>query len=1097
MIEHRHAPPSVAARPIAPALSPQARAQLEQRLQRWKKFPDRVSTPRVDWSPRANRRTSWTPPAAAIRNPHLRTPARHAVGDGPGAAIAVDTIRVAILRIDFLADRTGAETSGDGKFDLTAPDTNVAPIDRPPHNRAFYLDHLEALNRYYDAQSYGRVLVEGDVWPRTPDGAYHVSDMADFGPWTFDVDIYRAAVNMMRTMLFAADSQSIAVGDRIPWDSYDRFMIIHAGSDLQSDLRGDSPRDIPSLTLGVDDTDRVVFPDSLNRPLDRCAFIPETENQDGFLAALNGVIAHESGHNFFGFADLYNFETGLPVVGLWSLMDAGNLAGKTIPFHGEDLFATGLLPPSLDPFHRFFATDALFFPDIAFGDTTELRDSERYPDIPRIWLSSDEYLLLEHRHQYRKESDPFIVDQSPTTTVILGPNTPDRYEYDQLLPGGGVLVWHIDASVIPFETAFRFNEDFGFNTNPNRLGISIIEADGLQDLGDPGSPLLLGSFFDPYFVGNNATLSDSTVPNLRPHIQTRPHTRMDVLDTLQAVMRVRAVRTWQLGGWPVAADFPPEGPQLMAIDADGDGAPEVCWAGGDIDSPDSTALFAVRSNGRGLFTPAHSFFTLDFRPRPVMAALATGAGGAGPSLFAVSTYARFDSLGAFVGGGKVWLVDHLGNVQPGWPASLPMRVSTPPVIAGTYPNASIFVGCENGEVVELALDGSLRRSSATRLARVTGRLAVRPDDSGTGWLVAAGDEEGYVAVNGYPASNPPGPWPLKLGALGFEPDFLWIDFDGEGNAPGGATRACGDPTLIVHHADRLWALCANGVPLQDGWGRPTGDTLANGLGAGDPDADGYPEVLTQGVHTGVAFWNQSGYPSPGWPKKPSRENFPTHSPPLVVDVDGDGVANVVADNASGILFALDALGRTPEGWPLATGSGAAGAPLAVDFNGDGMLEIVAPDRPLVDSLQFGINGRYESLYAYTLPVGPGSPAVTSWTMLGGDPGRSSTLPPARTPVAGAPSPGPLVPGSLKAYPNPARRKPVQFAYQLTEPAEVEFKIVDSSGHQVTSFRGTGRRADNVDVWEPGNTPAGLYLAHVKFKSGGRERQETVTVGLIR
>src|SRR5205823_4859907 len=130
------------------------------------------------------------------------------------------------------------------------------------------------LSRYYDVQSYGRVRVEVDVWPAESDSAYHLSDMADFGPWRFGSSIFRAAVTMMRTCFFAADSQSIARGVRIPWAKYDRFDIIHAGSDLQSDIRADSKEDIPSFTMFVDDTDRVIFPDSTNRdrPIDRVAF---------------------------------------------------------------------------------------------------------------------------------------------------------------------------------------------------------------------------------------------------------------------------------------------------------------------------------------------------------------------------------------------------------------------------------------------------------------------------------------------------------------------------------------------------------------------------------------------------------------------------------------------------------------------------------------------------------------------------------------------------------------------------------------------------------------------------------------------------------
>src|SRR5207247_2538417 len=115
----------------------------------------------------------------------------------------------------------------------------------------------EALRRFYDAQSYGRVALEGDVWPHAQNGAYSTIDMADFGPWQFSrgEDVYRAAVRMFRAMFFAADSQARQRGEPIPWDRYDRFMIIHAGGDLQSDLRQDSPEDIPSFTVGLGDTD--------------------------------------------------------------------------------------------------------------------------------------------------------------------------------------------------------------------------------------------------------------------------------------------------------------------------------------------------------------------------------------------------------------------------------------------------------------------------------------------------------------------------------------------------------------------------------------------------------------------------------------------------------------------------------------------------------------------------------------------------------------------------------------------------------------------------------------------------------------------------
>jgi hypothetical protein len=88
-------------------------------------------------------------------------------------------------------------------------------------------------------------------------------------------------------------------------------------------------------------------------------------------------------------------------------------------------------------------------------------------------------------------------------------------------------------------------------------------------------------------------------------------------------------------------------------------------------------------------------------------------------------------------------------------------------------------------------------------------------------------------------------------------------------------------------------------------------------------------------------------------------------------------------------------------------------------------------------------------------------------------------------------------GSFKAFPNPARRSPVQFAYQLTEEATVEFRILDSSGHEVTRFTRSGRRSDNLETWDPTGVPAGLYVARVRFSGPGGSHTESVPVGVLR
>src|SRR5439155_24605045 len=101
-----------------------------------------------------------------------------------------------------------------------------------------------------------------------------------------------------------------------------------------------------------------------------------------------------------------------------------------------------------------------------------------------------------------------------------------------------------------------------------------------------------------------------------------PPRPLEFLDNPDTRMHFVSPRTWQLPGWPVLADLPPEGPQLLAVDAAGDRRPEVCWAGGDTASADSAAIFAVRFDGSRLDTTlaSYAFHRFDRRPRPQMAA---------------------------------------------------------------------------------------------------------------------------------------------------------------------------------------------------------------------------------------------------------------------------------------------------------------------------------------------------------------------------------------------------------------------------------------------------------------------------------------------
>ena len=777
----------------------------------------------------SSRRRGWQPPARSSGQHSFESSA--GLYDPPLPS-EIDTVRMAFIRIDFLNDRGGSASSGTGQFNMVAADTFANPVDHPPHDRSFYVSHAEALSRYIEAQSYGRIRLEIDVWPAEQDSAYHLSDMADLGPWSFGSAIFRAAVDMMRLCFFAADSQSIAKNDRIPWDTYDRYTIIHAGSDLQSDIRQDSPEDIPSFTMFVDDTDRVIFADSSNRdrPIDRVCFIPETINQDQAFGALNGVIAHENGHNLFGFGDIYDIATALPVVGFWSLMDSGNLVGAFVPQGLDTLFVVGLLPPSIDPFQRNFILDEGLLKYRTPGPTDTamfaIRGSQRTNDFVKLDQSSDEYLILENR--YLSPAAAVALRQDPVTGVVLGPRLPDSLEYDALLPGGGILAWHVDESVIPFFTSLRVNPDFGFNSNFFRPGLEILEADGLDDLGDFGSPYVLAGPYDPYQAWVQPELSETTVPSLIPHQGTRPHMRVEFLDNASDSMIVRVTREWQPAGWPVVANFPPGGPLPLAADLDRDGRPEVVWGGGDTTVTDtslaareavrdSAALFAVRWDGKGIGgLDTLDFAHLDRRPLRMVAAV-PASGAADGIVFAVTEwYGAGDATG-----GRLWAVGPSGTLL-GFPVTLPSPATTPPIVTGNVTDGwRVMVGCADGRVRAVNESGAVVATSLTALTGVSGRLALwNPSGAAVpatpGALLVAADAFGLVQLYAYPSLVPTGvSW--GVGVPGFEPDFLWMRLGGTG-AQASDECAPSQPTLFTHHADRVWAHCPTTGAALPGWG---------------------------------------------------------------------------------------------------------------------------------------------------------------------------------------------------------------------------------------------------------------------------------------
>lgn len=1017
--------------------------------------------------------------------------------EGETAASSVpyqDTIRVLVLRIDFKTDRSGNLTTGNGKFNLSPPDTINVPVDPTPHDRDFYMAHNEALRRYYEVTTHGRLVYEYDVYPKQGT-AYSTTDMADFGPWNIldDPDIFDKAFRMFRAFVVAADTQDVS----IPWDQFHRVTLIHAGSDLQSDVNQNSPNDIPTFTIGVAEEDAIPVADSTIF-IQAGMIMPETTNQDGFFAALNAVFAHEMGHLIFGWRDVYNVATGFPVCGLWTLMDTGNLLG-TIVQTGQganirQFFAIGVLPPLTDPYQTSIVWGDVPLADpVQWGVVDSLMPPQVVPRVIRVPLSSEEYLLLENRRWDINGDDQLVLQRDPTTGVILGPSTTDSLEYDFLLPGEGVLAWHVDDSVVSFDfitgepLGRRLDPFFSLNADPDRKGLQIFEADGLDDLGDFTSPLALGSPFDPFFIPNNGLLAPGGRPRLITNSGTDPHLQVEVLDSLQYSMRVRVTREWAVDGWPVVV-LPAEGGVEPLVLNFLTGGRKVVFAAGD------SAVHALRPDGLG---GGVSGSLLWQSPASLSTIAELRHSSAGP--VAVAVYPNPVTLSSGVGsmdGSRVIAVDGAGNAVPGFPVriadSSPIGgrtvqwVTAGPIVVNPVAGGSrILVGTRSGAILSIREDGSVENVPFP-VASTNPILSITAAEKNGAILVAAADSLGLVLVGGF--GTPFTPTGTGASAPGWRPEVAWVEFN---NGAGGQTQIgmeAGNnsdlPQLVV-----LDTKLGAGAIYQ--WEDPTrlrklselggiDTTLAKGISVGDLDDDGFNEIVLATLDGRIGFWNLTGLSTPGWPGAFEPEHFATNSVPVVADVDGNPGLEIIAITGSGRLHALDRNKRDLPGWPLGTGAGQEASPALLDINGDGSLELLIAD---ADSL----------LYAFDLPtlVAGSSP----WPMWRGNSGRTSALvaPPSDGSIAQNRL---IVDGSLKCYPNPAKRQPLQVAFSLREPASCTLEIFDASGRKVAEMSHQGLRSDNHITWDPRDQGPGLYVGRLQVRSATTAETHVVHMGVL-
>lgn len=262
------------------------------------------------------------------------------------------------------------------------------------------------------------------------------------------------AATMARDALLAADpTVNFAPFDNNGDGFVDAFIVIHAGAGAE--VTG-SASDIWShkwtLTGGARTVDGTkVF-----------AYLTVPED------AKIGVCCHELGHLLFGFPDLYDTDNTSEGIGNWCLMAGGSWGG------GGD---TPVHPSAWCKANQGWAT----VDNRTTNAPLSIADVKTSHTVYRLWKDGTpggEYFLVENRQQSG---------------------------FDASLPGGGLLIWHIDESI-------------GGNTNEAHYKVALMQADAKRDLelnhnrGDAGDPFPGAS--------KNTSFTAASTPNSKSYAGT-------------------------------------------------------------------------------------------------------------------------------------------------------------------------------------------------------------------------------------------------------------------------------------------------------------------------------------------------------------------------------------------------------------------------------------------------------------------------------------------------------------------------------------------------------------------------------------------------
>ena len=1001
------------------------------------------------------------------------------------------TIRILAVRVTFLQEiPDDPSTTGDGTFDIRPFNQFIAEeqheIDPSPHKKEYFQAHLQALKNYWEAVSEGKLNLAFDVLPTDSDEVFELAHpMAYYGSQRPDSGLAE---------LFTETWQQVdQLNPSLDFSQYQSFVIFHAGSDQQSNLSF-SPTNTPNDLF----TGFIVMGSPV--PVDGGAFqvgegliIPETVSQDTRIGALNAVLAHEFGHQL-GLVDLYktyDCRTQKPTfttqIGDFSLMDNNATdVGVDLGFRGP---AFGTLPVYPEAWSRAYLgfevpVEIQNKQDVLIKAAALLSDSTQIVKIP---INSQEYFLLENRNQDLDGDGRTDLRGDPVTGVVLGPgklvgNTPVlTREYDALLPGSGLLIWHVDEGEAYLDCDGDGLNNFLSNQlqgDKERRFVSVEEADGIIDFG--------GDYFtgfglqqDMFYRENRAAFTPETYPSSRSNSGADTHIRVTGIGRRDTVMQCDITVDLFQAGWPQKFKSASKTSSLVAYDVDGDTISELFLASGN-------RIYAWKKDGSKLIANPHLDSTLSFDRQKVTTYPAaifaeTDAPIVGPP--AIADLVTGDTVGPVVVATTrsnqvyVWQTkdgdgDGRADLLPGFPfVALCDSFSYLPVIGnfiGSADTLEILAPCNTGwlyfirpsTVPFTRLDN--RHSDGEALSASDNKYYILREDAG-GELLSGETHNS----SGWTQSLPSGEY--------FSPVVGDLNRDGI------------EDVVVVSQSGYISAYDSSGN-LLTGFPVNLGETISSKPVLGEIDGDGYLEILFGGDNKVWAL-NYNGTVATDFPIIIGRASSvgPISTAPIVVDINADGKSDVLIGSSAREILAYSGFAGKPNGFPLSTASGVLTSGTVVNFDRSGGTDT---ERELAFPASDGfvyvwnINGNFTNSKDF-------------WLMEDFDAQHSNRFPSTQLPPPPMAGVDLLPPGSFYPYPNPAINR-ATVRYYLNYDSQVELKFFDLAGNLIDSHKTNGTAfTDNEFNWDCSGLASGVYICRIQAKGGGKSQTEFCKIAVVK